>query len=523
MTRASASRRFANGRVTPAAPFLSVSGITLCVTTKHEVRHSTVCRPIRTGHAFAQQLYVRRAPVSEAPATTRGREIHSAPQGYLTVTKEVKTMAMGDGSIKEELTKEGKSFRPKKWRVVVSFGRDPVTGKHQRVTRIVTGTKHDAMEVRDRLMAERRQGLSSEGVRTTVGEFANSWLARRMERKDVTRTREAREVHMVSDIVRYIGDIPLRDLNPLDIENFYARMYADRIAEKGKFSKSTMGMYHRLLKQILKQAVNYDLILRNPADKVKAPKGEEVERRSLTLEEFRSLYEYLDLHEQLAYEQRIEIERRQDKRGDVTRHSYLRGLSVVGNMIAVRIAMVTGMRRGEVLGLTWGNVNLEDGFIRVAETVTVYGERKGPKSRAGRRTITIDEATIGHLKTWKDFQRTELARISAIQTDLTPVCCNDRGEDMNPSNFSRWWRGYVTQAGLEGLKFHELRHTQATQLIASGVDLKTVQHRLGHASATLTMNQYAHALAENDRGASNVIGNLLSPASKAVGENVHPR
>lgn len=97
-----------------------------------------------------------------------------------------------------------------------------------------------------------------------------------------------------------------------------------------------------------------------------------------------------------------------------------------------------------------------------------------------------------------------------MQSGSTPDCCSDKGEFVNPTNFSRWWRGFAEKSGFPHLKFHELRHTQASQLIANGVDIKTVQGRLGHASATLTMNQHAHALPENDRKAAELIGTLFS-------------
>ena len=86
-----------------------------------------------------------------------------------------------------------------------------------------------------------------------------------------------------------------------------------------------------------------------------------------------------------------------------------------------------------------------------------------------------------------------MALLGLRQSDDTPVCCSDKAEYLRLTNFSRWWRTFCADNGLCGLKFHELRHTQATQLIANGVDIKTVQNRLGHASPTLTMSSYAHA------------------------------
>ena len=79
---------------------------------------------------------------------------------------------------------------------------------------------------------------------------------------------------------------------------------------------------------------------------------------------------------------------------------------------------------------------------------------------------------------------------------------------MNLSNFERWWREFRKEAGFEGLRFHELRHTQATQLLANGVDLKTVQDRMGHANGAITLNWYAHAVPENDEKAAQLVGEI---------------
>ena len=192
-------------------------------------------------------------------------------------------------------------------------------------------------------------------------------------------------------------------------------------------------------------------------------------------------------------------------------------LSAIGNVIAVRIGLATGMRRGEILALTWDHIDLDGAMIQVEKSITVYGEVKDPKSEAGKRALNIDADTVEHLRTWKAFQASELDKICIEQTDTTPVCRSDKGEYVNPTNFSRWWRGFAESSGFAGLKFHELRHTQASQLIANGVDIKTVQGRLGHASASLTMNQYAHALPENDRKAAELIGTLFSPGQEADG------
>ena len=118
---------------------------------------------------------------------------------------------------------------------------------------------------------------------------------------------------------------------------------------------------------------------------------------------------------------------------------------------------------------------------------------------------------VAHLKMWKDVQKSELIKLGIKQNDETPVCCNEKGGFMNLSNFERWWREFRTNAGFEGLRFHELRHTQATQLLANGVDLKTAQDRMGHANGAITLNWYAHAVPENDEKAAQLVGEIFKP------------
>ena len=117
-----------------------------------------------------------------------------------------------------------------------------------------------------------------------------------------------------------------------------------------------------------------------------------------------------------------------------------------------------------------------------------------------------------HLAMWKERQAGELAKIGVKQTGKTPVCCSDTGSWYRIDTFDNWWRAWRKEHGFEGLKFHELRHTQATQLLANGVDVKTVQARLGHASASITLGWYAHAIPEKDHEAADLLGAILSGA-----------
>lgn len=139
------------------------------------------------------------------------------------------------------------------------------------------------------------------------------------------------------------------------------------------------------------------------------------------------------------------------------------------------LTLPSGIRSGEVFAVTWENVDLDRRTIRVCQSITYQRKVKTPKTQAGIRTLAIDATTGSHLAMWKARQATELARIGVKQAEKTPVCCSDTGGWYRIDNFERRWGVWRKEHGFEGLKFHELRHTQATQLLANGVDVKTVQ------------------------------------------------
>lgn len=148
--------------------------------------------------------------------------------------------------------------------------------------------------------------------------------------------------------------------------------------------------------------------------------------------------------------------------------------------------------------------------LRVSQSLTADGELKAPKTRAGARTIALDVTTARRLARWKEEQAAYLSMLGLDQTDETPVFCSNVGGWFDLHNFETWWRRFRKENGFEGLKFHELRHTQATQLLAQGVDVKTVQTRMGHSNASLTLNWYAHAMPQNDRKAADMLGELFA-------------
>lgn len=406
-------------------------------------------------------------------------------------------MAKGDGSVTE--------VRRGVWRVRVEWGIDPMTGKRVVKSRNVHGTKADARRVRDEMRQERKNGLLANGDKMTLGEFVEIWAETRRTsgraRLDSIDEDRARLKH----VVKYLGGVALPDISAAVIEQVYALIRQD-----SGLSGTSLNRIHTLLKNVFRKAVDYGFVSRNPCDRVEAPKRNEPDRRALNASECARLASCLDDAEELARAETFAKERRQVDRGNLFGRSSIRGACRLSCIQVIRIALATGMRRGEIIGLEWGHIDLEGRTITVAQTRTKKGENKPPKTKAGIRVVHIDGNTASCLRRWKSEQASLLRRISVLQNDATPVCCTDSGGYIDTSNFERFWRAFREQYGFEGLKLHELRHTQATQLLANGVDVKTVQTRMGHANARITLDWYAHAVPENDAKAADLMGNLLA-------------
>ena len=354
------------------------------------------------------------------------------------------------------ITKRGKDL----YEVSCQIGKRE-DGSYERAFRRVHGKKRDAVEALDEL---RHLDRSREHEGPEFGAFAAEWLTLKMTSGEWARKTQIHYAWLVDRLCRKIGATPLEKVDARAVNALYAAMKSDY-----GWSNTTLRKAHMCLKQIMALAVSYDLIAKNPVERVKAPSNDRVDRRSLTPEEFSRLRECLDGAKQTPY------------------------------VLAAKIGLATGMRRGEVLGLTWGCVDLKRGRLRVKQAYTPQGMAR-PKTHAGERTIAINESLVD-----------ELVRVKPEgAASSTPVAKSQTGGHINPDHFSRWWRSFTARNGFAGLKFHELRHTQATLLLGAGSDVKVVQARLGHTDAAMTLNFYAHSLPENDRRAAESIELLMA-------------
>jgi len=344
---------------------------------------------------------------------------------------------------------------PGSFEIRYSLGTNSATGKRRITTATVSGTRRDAERELRRLLRALDTGEHLDPTRMTVREWLNQWLD--TVRQEVSPKSFERYQEIVSNFLApALGNLPLVKLAPSHIQTAYNRWaIGGRLDRKdGGLSPRTRRHIHRILRSALARAVEQQLLARNPADafKKRLPK---VERREMTV---------------LSSEQSARLM-------NAIRHTTV--------YWPVLLAISTGMRRGEVLALRWKNVDLERGSLRVMESLeqTKRGIRfKAPKTEK-TRVITLPGFAIEEFRRHKQQQAEDLLQLGIRQSGETLMCCRADGLPLQPQSLTHEFTYLVGRVkDLPRVRFHDLRHSHATQLLLAGVHPKVAQERLGHST-----------------------------------------
>ena len=351
------------------------------------------------------------------------------------------------------------------WELRYSLGTDPATGRRRVATTTVKGNRRAAEKELRRLLRTLDTGEHVDPSHMAVRQWLDHWLATiHTEVAPKTAERYSEIVH--NFLIPGLGGHALLKLTPVHIQHAYSRWATSgRLDRKpGALSPRTRRHIHRILRTALARAVEQQVIARNPADafRKRLPK---VERRAMTT---------------LTAEQSARLL-------DAIAHSRI--------YWPVLIALSTGMRRGEILALRWKNVDLERGSVRVTESLeqTKNGIRfKAPKTDRFR-VIALPDYAIEELRRLKRQQAEELLAFGVRQTGDTLLCSRADGQPRTPLSLTYEFARFMRRLKeLPYIRFHDLRHSHATQLLANGVHPKIVSERLGHASTAITMDLYSH-------------------------------
>ena len=180
----------------------------------------------------------------------------------------------------------------------------------------------------------------------------------------------------------------------------------------------------------------------------------------------------------------------------------------------VQVLLYTGLRRGELLGLEWTDIDFENKFLSVRRN-SQYVPSKGvydedPKTEHSRRRIRISDNVVELLKAYKEWQDNNIENLGDKWEDTNRLFTKWNGGAMHPDTISGWFHDFIKRKQLPDVCIHSLRHTNATLMVANGIPIKVVSDRLGHASVTTTSNFYLHMIQSADDAAANMLNDLLA-------------
>ncbi|WOH70662.1 tyrosine-type recombinase/integrase [Bradyrhizobium sp. NDS-1] len=356
-------------------------------------------------------------------------------------------------------------------------GRDPATGKRKVQYHSFRGTKREAQVKLAELIASVSQAKYVEPNKVTVAE----WVRGRVDHWEAAgvisaRTAERYRELVENQIVPHLGARPLQKLRTLDIESWHTTLRnGGRADGKGGLAPRTIGHAHRVLGKALRDATKNELVIKNVVADESAPKVDDEEM--VIVKDVPAFIETLRGHRLF---------------------------------VPAMISLFTGMRLGEVLGIRWGRLDLDKKIIQVREAIEetkAHGIRlKAPKTKAGRRDITLPDLLV---ETLRDFRKEQLELRLKLGAGRLPddalLFAGLDGALPSQKRHSKAWSDFQPEMG-----FHNLRHTHASQLIDAGVDIVTISKRLGHAKPDITLRVYSHLFRNDDSKAAAAINAALS-------------
>jgi integrase len=355
------------------------------------------------------------------------------------------------------------------------LGTDSLTGKRLTRYHSFKGTKREAETELTRLKASADRGDYIDPSKLTLGEFLDrweTWAAGQVSAKTHERYAELLRLY----VRPRLGTARLQKLKTVTFAELYGALQRAKADDGAGLAPRTVGHVHRLMKRILGHAVKWGSITSNPVASADPPRVERVEVEILGPEQIKVLLHGL-------------------------KNRALYPIAVLG--------LATGMRRGELVALRWKDVDFDGSKVRVEQSLeqTRAGLRfKSPKTKAGRRAVALPASVVAELRThWRRQQEQRLAFGLGKASEDDLVFARNDGSPYPPDSVTFDWARTVRRLKLPIVTFHALRHTHASQLIASGLDVVTVSRRLGHSNPTVTLGVYSHLFANTDDRAASVM------------------
>ena len=377
-----------------------------------------------------------------------------------------KKRANGEGNIRKR--KDGR------WEGRYTAGHDPATGK-QVIKSVLGKTQAEVKEKLKKALAESGQVDFTKSGKYTVGLWMDEWFENVAKIKVRASSHQTYKGYIDNHIKPNIGNIPIEKLTTMDLQKFYRKLLTkgriERIEAKDQpkgLSAKTVRNINQVISSAMDLAVAQKIISANPTNACALPKIEHQEMQTIPTEQLQA---------------------------------FLQEAKATGVYEMYYIELATGLRRGELLGLKWQDIDWKNGIIKVRRQVArVDGQiKEAPlKTKNSYRTVTISQQAIEVLKEQKK------------KTNDTYVFPSPNGGPISPDSVNNMLKRVLERAGIPKIRFHDLRHTFATIALQNGVDIKTVSSMLGHFSAGFTLDTYAHVTTSAQKEAAQTMGNILS-------------
>ena len=347
--------------------------------------------------------------------------------------------------------------RKDSWTVQIYTGVDAKTGKKRYYSEAVKGTKALAQRRLTELLRETDTGTFVEPSRLTVAEYLQQWLGDSAAPRVSGRTLESYRGNLDRYLVPKLGQIPLEKLTPRHVQQMESQLLKDGGSKGRPLSPRTVLQVHRVLSKALNDAVKLGIVIRNVVDSVEPPRTTKYEAQILGWEEA---------------------------------HAFLDQITDPLLQTLALLAIQTGLRRSEILGLNWrdidfpaGNLSVRRALIKLASGGT---ELKVPKNGHGR-AVELPAESVEALKAHRERNR-------ETPGNGNFVFCHSDGSPLDPDLVTQAFERMAKRSGLPRLRLHDLRHTHASLMLSQGIHPKIVSERLGHSSIGITIDLYSHVL-----------------------------
>jgi len=364
------------------------------------------------------------------------------------------------------------------WRAKVFLGQD-ANGRQRYLTRTVHGTKREADAQLRQLILE--AGLANETSNATVVDLASKWLDLVSETLSPSTIREYRRL-LAKVILPQFGGVKVRVIRPSDLDTFYATLRRRGVSGR-PFSAQSVHHVHALIRRLLNQALKWGWILTNPALNASPPRVDRVELEVPDVETVTRIINF-------AHERNPDI------------------------ACFLRLAAVTGARRGELCAIRWRDFD-KMGALSIKHSI-VDGRNselieKDTKTHASRKVV-IDALTLRVIESQRarSEERSKVCGKRFSRNNFVFASSLDGSVPWRPHRVTLAFKRLCVELDISGIRLHDFRHFTATQMLASGVPVKTVAGRLGHANAATTLNVYAHASESSDAEAAQLLGSMLN-------------